>query len=94
MTTIYRQRLTPLGWAGLVLAIVCPIVSAAISHDWLTSPYAAPPNVVYAAAVFVGMVLAPVLILIGREYFPVAAPEPAAEVRPQVSSEPRRLAGY
>lgn len=94
MTVIYRQRLTPIGWAGLALAVVCPIASAAISHDWLTSPYAAPPNAVYAAALFVGMVIAPVLILIGREYFPVAIPEPTAEVMPQASSEPRRVAGY
>lgn len=85
MTTtpaVYRQRLTPLGWLGLALAIVCPIASAAISYDWLTTPYAQPPNVVYAAALFAGMVIAPVLILIGREYFPFTAPEPVVAPQP------------
>ena len=88
MTTapaVYRQRLTPLGWLGLALAIVCPIASAAISYDWITSPYAQPPNVVYVAALFVGMVIAPALILIGREYFPFTAPEPQATVAPPPS---------
>lgn len=88
MTTtpaVYRQRLTPLGWLGLALAIVCPLASAAISYDWITSPYAQPPNVVYVAALFVGMVVAPVLILIGREYFPFTAPEPQTASAPQSS---------
>lgn len=86
MTTtpaVYRQRLTPLGWFGLALAIVCPLASAAISYDWITSPYAQPPNVVYVAALFAGMVVAPVLILIGREYFPFTAPEAQAISAPK-----------
>lgn len=87
MTTtpaVYRQRLTPLGWAGLVLAVICPIASAMLSYDWLTSPYGRAPNVVYVAALFAGTVIAPVLILIGREYFPFTAPEPqmASETKP------------
>lgn len=88
MTTtpaVYRQRLTPLGWLGLALAIVCPLASAAISYDWITSPYAQPPNVVYVAALFAGTVIAPVLILIGREYFPFTAPEPQMASAPQSS---------
>lgn len=86
MTTtpaVYRQRLTPLGWAGLVLAVICPIASAMLSYDWLTSPYGRPPNVVYVAALFAGTVIAPVLILIGREYFPFTAPEAQAISAPK-----------
>lgn len=89
----YRQRLTPIGWAGLVMALICPAASAAMGYSVLTSgPYVQPPAAWLVIACAVGTILAPVLILLGREYFPYEAPEPS--VSREVPSAPRRPAGY
>lgn len=90
---VYRQRLTPMGWAGLLLALICPAASAAMGYSFLTAgPYASPPNAALVIACFVGSVLAPVLILIGREYFPFTAPEASGVSAPAPVA--RRPAGY
>lgn len=67
----YRQRLTALGWAGLALLIICPAwLSILFSQMFTARNSFQQPNTGLMVIVAIGATVAPVLILIGREYYP------------------------
>ena len=68
----YRQRLTLAGWAGVALLIICPMTLAHLYRQLLDARYSfQEPSVMLIFLVAVGAALAPVLILVGREHYPV-----------------------
>lgn len=70
-SAVYRQKLTGIGWIGAIAFVAGPIGTfLAITQAGFRGPD--PSLIAICAAV---SLLAPVLILIGREYYPYS-PEP------------------
>ncbi len=83
--TVYRQSFTAIGWIGLALAVICPMALSALWTEKLnaTLPFQEPSSFLMTL-VATGCLLGPILVLVGREYYAVAAktPEPAEPPKP------------
>lgn len=83
--TVYRQSFTAVGWIGLALAVICPMVLSALwsSKMSATLPFQEPSSFLMTL-VATGCILGPILVVVGREYYAVLGKsvEPAAPPKP------------
>lgn len=73
-TPIYRQRLTSLGWIGASLFVLCPVVMALTAREALLAGYLyGSPDIAPVVVAGIGWLVAPILLLVGREHYPFTA---------------------
>ena len=66
---IYRQRLTPIGWVGSLIAIALPIIAGFIAKDALWgSPYSRTDPII-PLILFAVSPAGWVMVAVGREYY-------------------------
>lgn len=67
----YRQRLTGIGWLGLALLIICPAWLGMLYFQLIAARYSyQEPSAGLMLALAIGATVSPVMILVGREYYP------------------------